>query len=372
MPDSNMSFPGIIDYVAVHGSKTLEEVPLSAVDGLVFSAMSYIHFDGLIPDSPQEAPAVKETAAAILALPERKRLLRVRSLENQRLLEEMAKSRRFSGLRLTAYRDIKSPDLEMQFSAITLLLGSGDIFVVFRGTDGTLIGWKEDFNLGFQDTVPGQWTACYYLSNMASLAAGSVWVGGHSKGGNLAVFSAACTFPDITPRIRAVFNYDGPGFSQAVLDTPGYRTALPLVRTFLPQSSVVGMFLGHEESYTIVQSGLKGLMQHDPYSWEIRDGDFIRLKEITEGSCLVDRTIKTWISELSPEERRAFVDTVFDILRSSGATRTGELLLPDNVMEIIGSFLKETSVKRDNILLPLTSLLKAAGKTLTSFYLDAS
>lgn len=113
-------------------------------------------------------------------------------------------------------------------------------------------------------------------------------------------------------------------------------------------------------------------MQHDPYSWEIRDGDFIRLKEITEGSCLVDRTIKTWISELSPEERRAFVDTVFDILRSSGATRTGELLLPDNVMEIIGSFLKETSVKRDNILLPLTSLLKAAGKTLTSFYLDAS
>ena len=163
MPDSNTSFPGIIDYVAVHGSKTLEEVPLSAVDGLVFSAMSYIHFDGLIPDSPQEAPAVKETAAAILALPERKRLLRVRSLENQRLLEEMAKSRRFSGLRLTAYRDIKSPDLEMQFSAITLLLGSGDIFVVFRGTDGTLIGWKEDFNLGFQDTVPGQWTACYYL-----------------------------------------------------------------------------------------------------------------------------------------------------------------------------------------------------------------
>lgn len=372
MPDLNASFTGIIDYVAVHGSKTLEEVPLSSVDGLVFSAMSYIHFDGLIPDNPRKAPSVGETAAAILALPERERLSRVRSLENQRLLEEMAKSRRFSGLRLTGYRDIKSPDLEMQFSAITLLLSSKDIYVVFRGTDGTLIGWKEDFNLGFQDTVPGQWTACNYLANMAALSTGSIWVVGHSKGGNLAVFSAACASPDITSRLRAVFNYDGPGFSQAVLDTPGYHAALPLVHTFLPQSSVVGMLLGHEESYTIVRSSLKGLMQHDPYSWEIRDGDFIRLKEITEGSCLVDRTIKTWISDLSPEERQAFVDTVFDILQSSGATRTGELLLPDNVLEIMESFLKESPAKRDKILLPLTALLKAAGKTLASFYLDAS
>ena len=370
------SMPNLFDYLSWRGDLPLSAAPFNDVDSLILCALCHVRLDGLVP-APGEPGNVTVARAAERLFAARTEPLpdadtRDFDQHNLLLLDALSRTPRFMDLPLSGYVSRHDTAAEEQFAALAVDLGGGEGYLAFRGTDSSLVGWKEDFNLGFQDTVPGQWTACYYLSNMASLAAGSVWVGGHSKGGNLAVFSAACTFPDITPRIRAVFNYDGPGFSQAVLDTPGYRTALPLVRTFLPQSSVVGMLLGHEESYTIVQSGLKGLMQHDPYSWEIRDGDFIRLKEITEGSCLVDRTIKTWISELSPEERRAFVDTVFDILRSSGATRTGELLLPDNVMEIIGSFLKETSVKRDNILLPLTSLLKAAGKTLTSFYLDAS
>lgn len=362
--------PSLIDYIAAQGSQTLDDSPLSAVDGLVFSAMSYIHFDGLIPDDPAQAPTIKEVAVSIFALPEKGRLTRVRSLENQQLLEAMTKSRRFSGLRLTGFRDIKSPDLEMQFSAVTVLIGN-DAFVTFRGTDGTLIGWKEDFNLGFLETVPGQWEACNYLSQMAESVPGSLWAGGHSKGGNLAVFASACAFPGIRERLKAVYNYDGPGFSQAVLSTPGYRDLLPLIRTFVPQSSVIGMLLGHEECYTVVLSNRKGLMQHDPYSWEIKDGNFVRLKEVTQKSCLVDQTLKKWITSLSPQEREAFVDTVYEILQSSGASRTGELLLPDNILEIAKSLLKESpEVTLDKILLPLMALVRAAGETLASFYIS--
>ncbi len=362
--------PGLIDYIAAQGSQTLDESPLSAVDGLVFSAMSYIHLDGLIPDEPDRAPTVKEVGEMILSLPERERLTRVRSLENQQLLEAMAESPRFSNLRLTGFRDIKSPDLEMQFSAVTVLMGD-DAFVTFRGTDGTLIGWKEDFNLGFLDTVPGQWEACNYLSHMASRVPGSLWAGGHSKGGNLAVFAAACASSGIMDRLMAVYNYDGPGFSQAVLATSGYRDILPLIRTFVPQSSVIGMLLGHEECYTVVLSNRKGLMQHDPYSWEIKDGGFVRLREVTQKSCLVDQALKKWITSLSPREREAFVDTVYEILQSSGASRTGELLLPDNILEIAKSLLKESpEVTLDKILLPLMALVRAAGETLASFYLS--
>lgn len=356
-------------YIAVYGYKTLQEVPLSAVDGLVFAAMSYIRFDGLVPGELQKAPTIHETAGALLSLPDRERLLRVRSLEAQELLRAMAESKRFSSLRLTGYRDIRSPDLEMQFSAVTILLGGGNAFAAFRGTDGTLVGWKEDFNLSFEDTVPGQWAACHYLMDMASRVTGALWVGGHSKGGNLAVFSAACASRDILSRIPAVYNYDGPGFSKAVLQSAGYQAILPLIKTYVPQSSVVGMLLGHEESYSVVLSSQKGLMQHDPYSWVIQKGDFVLLKEITEGSCLVDHTIKSWIYSLTPKEREAFVDTVYEILRSSGATRTGELLLPGNMLEIAGKFLAElVDINRENILGPLLLLVKAAGQTLAGFY----
>lgn len=360
----------LIHYIAVYGRKTIGEVPLSAVDGLIFTAMSYIHFDGLIPEKRDNAPTVRETVKALLLLPERERLKKVHSLHNQELLRAMAESKRFSNLRLTGYRNIKSADLELQFSAITVLLGGENAFVAYRGTDGTLVGWKEDFNLSFLDTIPGQWIACNYLTNLASRIKGSLWVGGHSKGGNLAVFAAACAARSIKARIPAVYNYDGPGFSRTVLDSAGYQSVLSLVRTYVPQSSVVGMLLGHEEPYTVIRSSEKGLMQHDLYSWEIRKGDFVVLKDITEGSCLVEHTIKHWIYGLTPREREAFVDTLYEIFLSSGATRTGELLLPGNILEIAENLLIETDEeKRENILNPLLLLVKAAGQTLAEFCL---
>ncbi len=243
-------------------------------------------------------------------------------------------------------------------------MGKGDAFTAFRGTDNTLVGWKEDFNLSFLDTIPGQWAARDYLEKIAERCPGTLYAGGHSKGGNLAVFAAAVCSPEVQARIRSVYNNDGPGFSGAVLEQPGYQAVLGRIQTFVPQSSVVGMLLEHEEPYTVVRSGQVGLMQHEPYSWEVLGSDFVRLKQVTQGSRLVDQTIKTWLSELSRQEREAFVEALFELLENADIRHLSEAAKPKNLYTILQKLGREDDKTRLMIARVLSRLVWAAAQTL--------
>lgn len=189
--------------------------------------------------------------------------------------------------------------------------------------------------MSFQPQVPAQEKALRYLEAFARVWTGPICLAGHSKGGNLAVYAAAKTVPQIQDRILFAHNHDGPGFHSAMLAEPGYRAMVPKLRTFVPQSSVVGMLLEHEEPYTVVRSRQLSLLQHEPFSWEVLGGDFVRMEEIDENSRFLDQTIKTWLAQTSMAERNAFVDAVFELLTLGEIDDLREVILPRNVLRYL-------------------------------------
>ena len=244
----------LFDYLAWRGDIPLSQVPFGPVDGLILSTLSYVRFQELVPDSPSLSVPLQQAAEAFLALPEQEAEDRVRCRHDLPLLKALLSAPRFASLPLTFYQDCLDPEREMQFSALTVLLDTGEALLVFRGTDNTLVGWKEDFNLSFLEVVPAQSAALNYTARLAAARPGPLLLAGHSKGGNLAVFSASLSPPELRDRIGAVYSYDSPGFTQRVLSATGYQELLPRIRSYVPQSSVVGMLLEHEEPYTVVKS----------------------------------------------------------------------------------------------------------------------
>lgn len=323
----------IFDYLLWRGDLSLEAVPLNPVDTLILSELCYLDMTGLVPADFLHPVPLRVAAEALLALPDAEKRVRVkRDLD---LLASCAQAPRFAGLRLMFYRSELLPEKQTQFAAYVWLLPEGAALITYRGTDLTLTGWKEDFNMSFQSAVPAQEKALWYLEAFARVHTGPIYLAGHSKGGNLSVYAAARCQPEVQCRIRAIHNHDGPGFQASVLEEPGYRAILPKARTFVPQSSVVGMLLEHEEPYSVIRSRQLSLLQHDPYSWEVLGGDFVRMEELDANSRFLDTTIKTWLSQTTLEERNAFVDAVYELLSLGQSDDLRDVILPRNVLRYL-------------------------------------
>ena len=323
----------LFDYLIWRGDLPMDAVPPNPVDTLILSELSYIDFEGLVRDDFLHPVPLRVAAEAFLALPDREARVRVR--RDLDLLAECARSCRFGQLRLVFYRSELLPEQQSQFAAVTWLLPGGTALITYRGTDLTLTGWKEDFNMSFQESVPAQEKALRYLEAFARVHPGPIGLAGHSKGGNLAVYAAARCQPQLRRRITFAHNHDGPGFHSAMMSDPGYREALPKTRTFVPQSSVVGMLLEHEEPYTVIRSRQLSLLQHEPYSWEVLGGDFVRMEELDENSRFLDKTIKTWLAGTSMAERNAFVDAVYELLSLGQSDDLRDIILPRNVLRYL-------------------------------------
>ena len=356
--------PDMLEYLSQRGAESFDEAPLSPVDALLLSTLSYIQFDNLISRDPKEAPSLFELSQMFQELPKEAAKSRFRDSRDAKLLEAIGRSRRFGNLRLTAAKELADEKKELQFAAVTLLLEDGGALAAFRGTDGTLTGWKEDLNLSFLDVIPGQQAARDYLEEIAELCSGELYTAGHPKCGNLAVYAAVRSRGDIRKRIRGVYNYDGPGFRQKVLEDPGYRELLGRIHTFVPQGSVVGMLLEHEEPYTVVRSTEEGLLQHEPYSWEVSGDGFAELTRVTAGSRMVDETVKSWLAGLSDKEREHFADTLYEILRASGAERLSDLTRPGNIFAVLQKLGGEDEKTKKMLIDVLLQLIKAAAGTI--------
>lgn len=318
--------PDLFDYLAWRGDLTLDCSPFNRVDSLILCALCYIGFEDVVP-SPAAGGSlpVNEAAERFFALraaPLPRPDTRDFKEHNLLLLDALSRAPRFASLPLSGYVSKLESDEVVQFSALTIGLGGGEGYVAFRGTDSTLVGWKEDFNMAFLPTVPSQQEAADYLADMAGRFS-SLRVGGHSKGGNLAVYAAAHCPRQET--LNAVYNNDGPGFSSGLFATPAYQNIRERVQTYVPQSSVVGMLLDHEESYAVVRSAQVGILQHNPYSWQVLGADFIRLDTVTGGSRFLDLTLREWLSGMDTGRRAKFVDALFEVLGASNAATTAEL-----------------------------------------------
>lgn len=347
----------MFEYLNWRGDIRFSQLSLNPVDALIFSTLSYIRFQDIVPQTSKQWISLKDAAEAVFATENPESLGRIP--KDVELLHAAAKSARFGNVGMTLYRDIFIPEEETQFAGITFIMDDGTVYIAYRGTDHTLVGWKEDFNMSFQDQIPAQKLALEYLRDFAAASRAPIWMGGHSKGGNLAVYAAAKSDHLIQNRIIEVYNQDGPGFSKSMMTDPGYRQILPRLCSFIPQSSVIGMLLEHEEPYTIVKSNQIGLMQHDPYTWEIMGSSFILLDELTEDSVFLDRTFKNWLAGMTNDERSAFFDTVFDLIGAGGADQVQDLLHPDSFRAFFKT-LKSDGKARHIIGSELLSLLDSA------------
>lgn len=314
--------PNVCDYVKWRGDLDLEQSEFNEIDGLILSRFSYFPFDKIIKEN--EIITIKELSERFKKQDISK--LPILWKDDVDLFPLMGQSKRFGEMFATHYINKIEIEQEKQFSAITVLLPDDTIYVSYRGTDNTIVGWKEDFNMSFKSHIASQISAKKYLELIAKeYPDKKIRIGGHSKGGNIAVYAATFVDDSIKDRIINVYNNDGPGFCEDVIETAEYQEIIKKVHTYIPQSSVIGRLMNHREKYTVVESVQKGIMQHDLYSWQIVGKEFVTLKEVTNESEFVDKTIKNWLENVEPKKREQVIDVVFDILNTTDVQTMKEL-----------------------------------------------
>ena len=305
----------VCDYVKWRGDLELKNDEFNEIDGLILSRLSYFPFEQLTKEN--EEITIEEFAKRFEQADQT--TLRILWEDDKYLIPLLGKSARFGKMLVTNMVNKFNKEEERQFFAVTVVMPDNTIFVTYRGTDDTLVGWKEDFNMSFKAHIASQRDSAQYVNEIAKRYKQKIRIGGHSKGGNLAVYAAAFANKTVKNRIINVYNNDGPGFIEEITDTNEYKEAINKVHTYIPQSSVIGRLLNHEEKYTIVQSVQKGLMQHDLYSWQLEGKKLVSLAEVTNGSQFVDKTLKEWLKEIEPKQREIVIDTIFDILNTTEA-----------------------------------------------------
>lgn len=334
----------LFDYLTWRGDLTFSQDPPNGVDALIFATLSYVPLGGRAATQPWTPVSLRQAAEETLSMPRIDQMARTKN--DIALLQSAAQTTRFGGIQLCRYRAQLIPEQDTQFAAVTFLLDDGSIMLAYRGTDNSLVGWKEDFNMSFQETVPAQRLAAQYLKDVAAEYGIPMRVCGHSKGGNLAVFAAASAPPMVQKRILEVYNHDGPGFSGAFLQSPGYQNVVSRIHTLIPQSSVIGMLLEHEDPYTVIRSKSVGIMQHDPYSWEVLGAGFLPMEDVTENSQFLDATIKSWCARMTNEERGKLVDALFALLNTAEVDRAAEIFYPKNLRTYIRTLSGDETLRK--------------------------
>ncbi|MDR0730839.1 MAG: DUF2974 domain-containing protein [Treponema sp.] len=319
----------MFDYIHWRGDLSFRNVPFNPADNVILTHISYFPFDRIVP-----GPDAKRGLSIAAAAKKISNILKKRPdafdddlvyRDDPALLAALGSSKRYGNLELRGYVNQIDTEVEKQFSALTIL-GCGNMALVcYRGTDNTIVGWKEDLNMSFSPEIPAQREAVLYLEKMAARIRGPLCLGGHSKGGNLAVYAAAFCKSKTRRRILTVYSNDAPGFNRAVLESPGFLDVRDRIQSFVPQSSIVGMLFEHDEDYTVVKSNQTGFMQHDVFSWELDRDDVVRVTEMRPENAFLNRTLKDWINGLEKEQRRRFVDALYEILVSAETSSVRKL-----------------------------------------------
>lgn len=326
--------PNINDYLDWRGDLPIEASPFCEADNLVLSMLSFLDFSDIVSPDALTAPVKLSDCWARFheRFPEGQDFGEVIPVFVNDTFERAAASVRFRDAYIAAYRDVHDEAEVVQFSAVTFILPDNSLFVAYRGTDDTLLGWREDFHLSFTHPVKSQSLALDYLVETASFYSGPIRLGGHSKGGNLAVYAAVYAPRVIADRIVKVWSNDGPGFMREVIDSPEFAAAEGKITTIVPQSSVIGMLLGHNDRYEVIESAVKnGLMQHDPYSWQVKGPQFVHLGALSPEGRRHNEVLAEWLDGIPAEDRRKFTETVFGLLESIGAKTVSDLSPNDPV-----------------------------------------
>ena len=302
----------IIEYIQLRGDITLKHDNINEVDKIILARFSYLPFKEIVLDKKEK---IENIADKMKELNIEKFIWK----DDKEFIEKLGKSQRYKDLKITDYKEVFDLQAEKQFAAVTIWLPNRIKYISFRGTDMSIVGWKEDFNMSFMKHIPSQQESVKYLNEIGKKRFGKLIIGGHSKGGNIAVYSAIFCEDKIKRKILEIINADGPGFDKSIIETENYLGISERINTYIPQSSIIGRLLEHEEDYEIVMSTEKGIMQHDLFSWEVEGTKLKRIEELTDESQFVNNVVREWLQNTTPEQRENFVNIIYDVLISTEA-----------------------------------------------------
>lgn len=318
----------LLDYLAWRGDLPLSRDPFNRIDAALLSTLSYVDFSNVVPAKGKGKITMKEASKKFFELHSEKELAADKSFIAfaPSLLRALAASDRFKDAYLSNYADDSDVGRQIQFAAVEIDTSDGAVFVSYRGTDDKIIGWKEDFNLSYM-TVPSETEAVNYLQDVMAGRTERIRLGGHSKGGHLAIYAAAMTTHDLALRIETIYSFDGPGFgyNKAILDSDQFKYIQPKIEKFIPQTSIVGKLLTTSVKPVVVKSTELGIMQHDPLSWQLEGKAFETLAFTDKISNAFDESMTKWLDEMSFDERREFVDDLFSVFEASGCDTLSSL-----------------------------------------------
>lgn len=310
----------IMDYLDWRGDLPFTASDFNEVDNLILALLAYVELDDIVP-GPESDDTISLAEASRLfweSHTEEEILARVSMTKAAPfVMRKMAETRRFANALLSKYVNDISDEEQSQFSVVLVTLEDGSCYVAFSGTDDTIVGWRENFNMGFLAETPGQHKAVEYLNHTIKRDQENIRIGGHSKGGNLSVYAAVKCEPWIQRKIIRVFSNDGPGFNREMLESLAYRRMITRIRTILPESSIIGMLLEHQGRCEVVKSSESGIQQHDAMSWEVFGPGFVRAEHVAVQSVLVDEAMKSWLYQLDGAERQQIVESAFALLEEA-------------------------------------------------------
>lgn len=315
----------LINYLKWRGDLCFSASPLNEVDGLIFSELVYLDFSGYTDKSTLPLSTIGkkyfDDKRDVIFKDDYiiKDFYKTVGKEITRLLKASGKSNRFKNVKISDFEVCDCEDAPMQFGACTFSFDDNKIFISFRGTDNTLNGWKEDCLIAVNDNIPSQTKALEYLEKTANkFPHCKIYLGGHSKGGNLAIYAAVKTKSDIKNRIEIIYNNDGPGFLKDFIESQDYKDISHKITKFVPQSSFVGMLLEHDEDYIIVKSESHSFWQHNPFSWNVVGKSFVHLEEDTKSIRFAEKNMKELLEGLTTEQKKQIIDSVFQIMAEGG------------------------------------------------------
>ncbi len=352
----------IYTYLKWRGDLTIKENPLNDVDALILSELSYIEFDEIVPKVGEEGNiTIWEANQKYISIESKNPYYTMK----EELFDAIAKTKRFANMTLCNYVSRTDVQQCQQFAAVHVNVLPGLTFVAFRGTDTSIVGWKEDCNMTYMMPVPAQQSAVEYINKTTKGWMNKYWLGGHSKGGNLAIYSGVFCEPKLQKKIMRIISFDGPGFNRKMINETAYIVMKDKIKAYVPKESFVGLLMEHEEEFTVVQSHKESFLQHEGLFWKINGPEFELAEELDEQSKGRSDTIKSWLDKIDSNERKELIDAIFNLFENAGiedftdfvgmdAKAAGALLkaltsVPKEEKELVGKLVKllvEESVKK--------------------------
>ena len=319
------------------------------IDALIFSELSYVHFDDLVASSlDTKGIPLSSLCHKFFSLHYDK--IKIGAIiPTEKIIELfklVAHSRRFSSVTVRGYVNEVDVRAEKQFCAMCFDIGKNITVVAYRGTDDTIIGWKEDLNMAFFTPIPSQRRSAEYLKKVLCESQRELYyVCGHSKGGNLATYATLKATKQMQSKIVASYNFDGPGFTKSFASAYSKNSVAPKLIKISPEGTLVGSIFDSVEHQSFVKSKAKGLYQHDAFNWEIMGKDFVYVNKQTKSSADFHRTLDGLVDGMTKTEKIEFVDALYKFLTVNDATTLTDIA-SDKIKFIFGILKSDEKTKK--------------------------